>query len=61
MSRYATDLRQRAKLFAVDVYRLSKHIRERHPSLRSTCDQLFDSASREFIAMMTTALKKLRP
>src|SRR5687767_14052881 len=45
MPRYATDLRQRARLFAVAVYQLSRHARERHPALRNACDQLFDAAS----------------
>ena len=45
MTRYATDLRHRARLFAVAVYRLSKHARERYPALRNGCDQLFDAAS----------------
>lgn len=45
MGRYATDLRQRAGLFAVGVYQLSNHVRQRHPGLRNACEQMFDSAS----------------
>ena len=45
MARYATDLRQRARLFAVQAYRLSKHARAQHPALREACDQFFAAAS----------------
>ena len=45
MARYATDLRLRARLFSIAVYKLSKHVRERHPALRNASDQLFDAAS----------------
>lgn len=45
MSRYATDLRQRARLFAVGVYHLSNQVRQKHPGLRNACDQMFASAS----------------
>lgn len=45
MARYATDLRARARAFAVAAYRLSNDARTRYPALRSGCDQLFASAS----------------
>lgn len=45
MARYATDLRGRARLFAVAAYQVSKDARARHPALRNACDQLFAAAS----------------
>lgn len=75
MTRYATDLRHRARLFSIAVYKLSKHAREKHPALRNACDQLFDAASsiganlaeseglntqKEFAARYAIALKEAK-
>jgi hypothetical protein len=44
MARYETDLRARAKAFAIDAYRLSKDIRQQFLALRNHADQLSDAA-----------------
>lgn len=45
MPRYSTDLRARAKRFAIDVYQLSKEVRRTHPALRNYAEQLADAAA----------------
>ena len=45
MGRYQTDLRARAKRFAIDVYRISQRAREAQPGLRHASEQLFNAAS----------------
>ena len=45
MSRYKTSLRERARVFAVGAYGLSKLIPQQFPLLRNAGDQLFRSAS----------------
>ena len=45
MPRYATDLRQRARSFGLDAYKLARHARAAHPALRNACDQMFDAAT----------------
>ena len=44
MPRYQTDLRERARAFAIEAYRLSKDVRARYPALRNYADQLCDAA-----------------
>jgi four helix bundle protein len=44
MPRYERDLRARARVFAIEVYRLAKDVRQRYPVLRNYADQLCDAA-----------------
>jgi hypothetical protein len=44
MPKYETDLRLRARLFAVAAYRLSREIRQSYPALRNYADQMADAA-----------------
>ena len=75
MPAYKTDLRARAKRFAVDAYRLSRDVRRSHPALRNYADQLADAAAsiganlaesegfntrREMAARYAVALKESR-
>jgi len=75
MPSYKTDLRARARRFAVDAYRLSRHVRQTCPALRNHADQLADAAAsiganlaeskgfntrREMAARYAVALKESR-
>lgn len=44
MRKYETDLRQRAKVFAIAAYRLSSEVRRAYPALRNYADQMADAA-----------------
>ena len=44
MPKYETDLRGRARAFAIASYRLSKDIRARYPGLRNYAEQMCDAA-----------------
>ena len=44
MPKYKTDLRLRARVFAVAAYRLSREIRQSYPALRNFADQMADAA-----------------
>src|SRR5688500_9127533 len=44
MPKYETDLRARAKAFAIAAYRLSRDARLRYPALRNFADQFCDAA-----------------
>ena len=44
MPNYQTDLRGRARVFAIEAYLLSKDIRTRYPALRNYAEQFCDAA-----------------
>ena len=44
MPKYQTDLRGRARAFAIAAYRLSKDVRTRYPGLRNYAEQMCDAA-----------------
>ena len=73
MRTYETDLRARAKAFAIDAYRLSRDARRQYPALRNYAEQFCDAAgsvganlsesdgfnsSRELAARYAIALKE---
>lgn len=45
VARYKTDLRERARAFAISSYRLSLAIQAVHPQLRDACRQMCRAAS----------------